>query len=100
MRDYVYNSVQVSGVSTASGRPSGQFDLKRNFIKMKLGFMKFLRSSKFDGFVKNPLCPLIVIPALQLSFLRRQESSRFKPLWIPAFAGMTPFLTFYDPVKP
>ena len=40
------------------------FDLKRSFIKMKLDFMKFLRSSKFDGFVKNPLCPLIVIPAL------------------------------------
>ena len=31
MRNYVYNSVQVSGVSAASGRRSDQFDRKRDF---------------------------------------------------------------------
>jgi hypothetical protein len=36
---------------------------------------------------------------LKLSFLRRQESSLFKLLWIPAFAGMTRFLTFYDSIN-
>jgi len=43
--------------------------------------------------------PFNVIPASYLSFLRKQESSHFKSLWIPAFAGMTRFLTFYDSVK-
>ena len=58
------------------------------------------RGFKFDGFEKNPLCPLSVIPAKPvLDLIGEQESSRFKPKWIPAFAGMTRFLTFYDSIK-
>jgi hypothetical protein len=44
---------------------------------------------KLDGFVKSPLCPLIVIPA-------KAGIQSFQVIWIPAFAGMTRFLTFYD----
>ena len=40
-----------------------------------------------------------VLDAPSLSFLRKQESSRFKPLWIPAFAGMTRFSTFYETIN-
>ena len=55
---------------------------------------------KFDGFTKSALCPLIVIPAKPvLDLIGEQESSQFKPLWIPAFAGMTRFLTFCDSIQ-
>ena len=37
-------------------------------------------------------CDLIFIPAIWLSFLRKQESSHFKSFRVPAFAGMTRFL--------
>ncbi len=42
-----------------------------------------------DGFVKSQYLFL-------MSFPRRRESGNFKTLWIPAFAGMTRFSTFYD----
>ena len=45
---------------------------------------------EIDGFVKSPLCTLIVIPAPHhVRDKLQQESSLFKSLWIPAFAGMT-----------
>ena len=34
-----------------------------------------------------------------MSFLRKQESSNFRLLWTPAFAGVTRFLTFYECIK-
>jgi len=33
------------------------------------------------------------------SFPRKRESRKFKYLWTPAFAGVTPFLTFYETIK-
>jgi hypothetical protein len=45
-----------------------------------------------DGFVISQLGPLIVIPA-------KAGIQSFQALWIPAFAGMTPFLTFYGSVN-
>ena len=47
---------------------------------------------KVDGFVKS----------LNLSFSsfpRRREASVFKYFWMPAFAGMTRFRIFYEPVN-
>ncbi len=55
---------------------------------------------KVDEFVKSPTCSLNVIPAkLVLDLIGEQESSLFKPLWTPAFAGVTRFLTFYEAIK-
>jgi hypothetical protein len=51
-----------------------------------------VKFARVDGFVKRPLCPLIVIPV-------KAGTHSFQPLWIPAFAGMTRFLTFYDAIK-
>ena len=34
-----------------------------------------------------------------LSLLQKHESSDFKLLWTPAFAGVTRFLTFYEIIK-
>jgi hypothetical protein len=51
--------------------------------------------SNFDGFVKSPKSPFITIPAPHHVRDKLQHASGlFKPLWIPAFAGMTRFLTF------
>jgi hypothetical protein len=61
-----------------------------------------LRGSQFkvDGFVKSPVCSLNVIPAkLVLDLIGEQESSLFKLLWTPAFAGVTQFFTFCTVVK-
>ncbi len=55
---------------------------------------------KLDEFVKSPTCSLNVIPTkLVLDLIGEQESSLFKPLWTPAFAGVTLFLTFYEAIK-
>jgi hypothetical protein len=43
------------------------------------------RSESFE-FLRKPC---------KLSFLRKQESSPFKTFWIPAFAGMTKWGTFF-----
>ena len=53
-----------------------------------------------DSFVKSPQCPLIVIPAPHhVRDKLQQESRHFKSFWVPVFAGMTRFLTFYDSIK-
>jgi hypothetical protein len=47
---------------------------------------------KIDVFVKSPICSLFVI-------LQKQESSNFRLLWTPAFAGVTRFLAFCESIK-
>jgi hypothetical protein len=53
-----------------------------------------------DVLVKNPIYPLFVIPApYQVRGKLQKESSDFRLLWTPAFAGVTRFLTFYEVVN-
>ena len=55
------------------------------------------RKSNVDGFVKRLKTSFGVIPAKSLPQRREgRESSVFKYFWMPAFAGMTEFRTFYE----
>jgi hypothetical protein len=55
---------------------------------------------KDDGLVKSRKCAFIVIPAPhQVRDKLWRESSDFRWFWMPAYAGMTGFGTFYECVK-
>jgi hypothetical protein len=55
------------------------------------------KNMKLDGFVKGPLCPLIVIPAKAgIPSFQAITDSHFPIRSRTGFAGMTRFLTFYD----
>ena len=62
--------------------------LNKMYILIILVVLGWVLLSKFDGFVKS-------LKTSFRSFPRRRESSIFKWFWMPAFAGMTEFRTFY-----
>jgi hypothetical protein len=58
-----------------------------------------LKALTIDDLAKSPIYSLFVIPAkLVLDLIGEQESSDFRFLWTPAFAGVTLFLAFYEAV--
>ena len=53
---------------------------KWKLYKNDIGFLKFIRSLEFDGFLKNPLCQLVVIPAPHRMRGRNDSIFNFLPL--------------------